>query len=151
MKGKITTWGIQEVEVLKNAPKIVIMFDTEDGNRKFESFFFKKDGDFNKNTIKTLFTCGFRGDDLSVLAECDRSSLDMSKEFDLELESDGAGYEKVKWVNDPDFVAQSFGLSDKKKLGGIKIGKALKEANAKFKQENTREPKGIDESDEIPF
>lgn len=150
MKAKITDWGIQEVASLDNAPKIVVWFDTENGKRKFESFFFKRDGDVNKKTIDTLFTCGFRGDDLSELAECDGSALDMSKDFDVTLVQNG-DYENVEWVNDPDKSSAKYGLSDKKKLGGMKINKALKEANAKFKPRNTSEPKGIDEDEEIAF
>lgn len=150
MKGKITDWGIKEVEKLDNAPVMVIWFDTESGKRKFESFFFKADGDVNKKTIDTLFTCGFRGDDLSSLAECDSSSLNMSKEFDLTITKNG-DYELVEWVNDPNKQTNKYGLTDKKRLGGMKINKALKEANAKFKQENTSEPPSVDEEEEIGF
>lgn len=146
MKGKIKTWGIQEVEKLDGAPKMVIVFDTEAGDRKWESFFFKKDGEVNSMTMKTLALCGFTGSDLTKLESCDNASLDMRKEYDLELEVQAGGYEVVKWVNDPNRQAATFGLSNKKKLSGMKLNKALQDAQA----QHTKPPE-TKESDEIPF
>lgn len=154
MKGKIKTWGIASVEALKGAPKMVIVFDTPNGDRKFESFFFKKDSTVNKKTVMTLKTCGYTGDNPQELVECDNKQLDMSKEFDLDLTEDSGGYEKIEWVRDPDEQKDAgFGSVDVKKLSGMALSKAFKSVGGKTEKplKNYASPEALDESDEIPF
>lgn len=135
---KIKDYGIEEVDALDGAPKVVIIFE---GGHKFEGFIFKRDGDPNKKTLKTLFTCGFRGKDLTQLAHGpEGDALDMGKEFELDIQDDENGYAKVEWVIDPDEKRFSDKV-DKKKFGGMKLGKALGELNEAYEKKSGGAPK----------
>lgn len=149
---KIKDYGLQEIESLGGAVKVQIQFDN---NLWWEGFLLKKDGTPNKKTIKTLFTCGFRGTDLTILAKGpDGKSLNMGKEFELstvtELYNDKE-YEKVDWINDPDEQTSKFSKSvDSKKLGGAALGKLLNEMNKESGGLKNHAP-NFDDSEEIPF
>lgn len=152
IKGRIINWGIKEVAQLDGQPAMVIVFETAQGNRSFESLFFKRDGEVNKKTIETIYLCGFSGDDFTSLSECDHSSLNTSKEFNLTLK-DVNGFQVVEWVNDPSKPKSNskFGLSDKKKLGGMKLAKAAQEAREKIIGSKPQEAPGFDQDEQIEW
>lgn len=100
-EAKIIDWGLYEVAALGGKIKAVIQFSIKHEDEwvsgRWEGFFENKDGEPNKNTIKTLIACGFRGDDYSDLIGAD--GLDTSKELSITIEKDGE-YNRIRWVND---------------------------------------------------
>lgn len=153
---KIKDYGIQTIEKLNDAPKVQIQFDN---GLWWEGFIYKVDGEVNQKTLKTLFTCGFRGTDLDAVARGPESGiLDMNKEFDLQTTEEQIGDKvitKVEWVNDPEFSKFNRKV-DAKKIGGAKLGKALQDLNKDFgpKLKNHAPPTnelGFDTDEEIGF
>jgi hypothetical protein len=152
---KIKNYGLMEVESLDGAVKVQIQFDN---GLWWEGFLNKKDGTPNKATLKTLFTCGFRGTDILDLIKGPGSGvLNESKKFDLTTETEifnDKTIEKVKWVNDPE--ASRFAKAvDRKKVGGAALAKALQELNRDFSDTPTNNLKNhaptFQSDEEIPF
>lgn len=152
---KIKNYGLVEVEKFNGAVKVQIQFDN---GLWYESFLLKQDGAPNVATVKTLITCGFKGQDPMELIKGPGSGvLNEQKEFDLEIEQtewNGKTYQKVKWVNDPDRApANKFASQvNKAKLGGAQLMKAFSEISSEMNNKNNQK-KGsdFDANEEIPF
>lgn len=103
MKAQITDYGIATTKT--GNPQIMIKFNCEDGKSRtwYGSL---KEGRAREITIDTLLRCGFKGDDVSVLAGGHTSGqLDHNVELELVIENevgqDGKTYERIRWVNLP--------------------------------------------------
>jgi hypothetical protein len=153
---KIKDYGIQTVEKLNDAPKVQIQFDN---GLWWEGFIYKTDGEINQKTLKTLFTCGFRGTDLEAVAKGPESGiLNTHKDFDLQTVDEHVGEKvitKVEWVNDPDFSKFNRKV-DTKKIGGAKLGKALSALNDQYGKTIKNHAPGasaptFDDKEDLPF
>lgn len=126
------SWGVVEVEHLPNKPLAAsIEFDLCDhpGSKiEWSEFFLKRDGSYNKKTLKTLKACGFQSSDLADFVNPDSLTTDMP--VLLTLAKDDNGYLKVEWVNSPqggtrgDYVEAK---EAKKLLKSLNLNQALAE------------------------
>ncbi len=123
----ITDWGLEEVPQLNNKLKVVISFSIEVSgltaefvSGRWAGLLETKDGLPNKNTIKTLVTCGFTGNDpIDLTLKSD--ALDKDSPFQVTIIRDGK-FNRIQWVN-------SIGLAPR----GIKKIKTVKKASEKMR------------------
>lgn len=124
-KAYIKDWGLEEVAKLDNKLKVVIQFDIESAGEligaRWEGFLENKDGTPNKNTIKTLVTCGFTGNDPVDLNLKD-DALDNEILYSLTVIKDG-NFNRIQWVNRSGSGAQA----------GIKKAKIASKSSEKMR------------------
>lgn len=98
-EGKILDYGIGETKM--GNPQIFVKFKI--GEKSLTWF-----GSLSEKAIeitgKALIACGFKGTDLSVLADgLNSNALDLDKTLSLVVENEeykGKTYTKIKWVNE---------------------------------------------------
>ena len=123
--GTIDNWDVVEVDMPTGVVlKLVIWFKCAgDGwtkNIKWDGFFMTREGLPNKNTYKTLKTCGFTSSDVGDLIS-DESALDKTEVYNLTVEQNDDGYWAVKWVNTPGETQGA--ITDKQVLKGHNLAK----------------------------
>jgi len=165
---KITNYGLKKNE---NVGKIecMIQLKFKAGDQEhwitWKGFFTIKDGAPNKNTIDALLTCGFKGNDPSVLAEGpEGNKLDMDSHYSIVLEKNDSDFLEVAWINTPGGAAFKDVLSKGdavKQMSGLKIGGAFMKARKELGQPKPKNPDeegqnfgpepSFDSEEEIPF
>lgn len=148
---KIKDWGIEAVEKLAGKLKAVIMFDIIVANTgemvtaKWDGFFENKEGQPNKNTVKTLVLCGFLGDDPAHM------DLDNTKTYEVTVEKNGE-YSEIKWVNLPGMggIKKVTGKTTLKPAIRAALDEARRELGLAKKKPKNHAP-GASNDDDIPF
>ena len=104
--GKIIDYGMGETQ--KGDPQVLVMFefkDDEEVNQRMCWFGTLKEGKGRQITIDTLLNCGFKGTELSVLADgVGNGALDTEKELQLTVNENvynGKKSLRIDFVNLP--------------------------------------------------
>jgi hypothetical protein len=103
--GKVKNYGITTTQA--GEPQVAIQFGltTPEGQKTLTWHGTLKEGKGREITLGALLNCGFRGDDISALADgVDGGALDTDREVDLVVEDNTPPgktevYSKVRWVN----------------------------------------------------
>lgn len=161
---KVADYGLEEVETLNNAIKVVIMMNVftseaaEALTGKWEGFIATKDGQPNQKTMKTLAICGMRSDDIIDLA-VKPDMLDKDQLLEVQIIQDGQ-YKRIEWIN------RVGGLAMKKSVPKTRPGAAFKAALAAARfsagapvvrppvinhADKIANAKSFDDASEIPF
>lgn len=147
--GRVNDWGITKNK--KGDPQVIIELMNEAGEKI--TWFGSFNGGAKLITIETLVKCGFRGDDLSVLADDEKTTaLDKEKDILFNVADEfynGKNYRKVKWISDPNETRGPKRMNKKEAgqdLASLNLKGILKEVQAEIKDTN-----GFDPDEKIPF
>lgn len=101
---RIVDYGITEIESTGNTYVAILLEFTQDGERKEITYFgFLSSEKSRKHTFDALTNCGFKGTDLSVLADGVQSgALDHETPVNIVIEQEtyeGKTRWRVRWIN----------------------------------------------------
>ncbi len=158
---RVTDYGLEEIEKLNNAIKVVIMLDVViDPTKqplagKWDGFIATKDGMPNAKTMKTLAVCGMKSDDIMDLA-IKPDMLNTSRDLEVQVVRDG-DYMRIEWINLVGGMA-SIKKTTPKVRPGAQFKAALAEArratgpaNAVVNHAAKFSEPSFDDASEIPF
>lgn len=152
---RIRDFGLEEVQQLNNAIKVVIILDvfvhqetaTETLVGKWDGLLETKDGAPNAKTMKTLAICGMSSDDIMDLTH-KAGALDRSLDLEVQVIKDPKGYTRIDWINRPGGASMI-----KKTTPKVRPSAAVKAALAEARRNVGPSPSSaFDKTDsEIPF
>lgn len=128
----IVSYGIGQTRAGDPQAMILFEYNDLDGHRHEVTWYGSfKEGKAQEITLKALLTCGFRGNDPSVLSEGVLSeALELAKAvkitIDEDTKQDGTKFMRVRWINELSRELKSMDRSQAKvKLGALNLAGQL--------------------------